>query len=189
MVEPISGDNAMQDGLDATSRQMVVDTVRQLKNRLLTKEKIFEFDQKEIFPEDVIREMLGPDIGLQLLFIPEAYGGMGGGALDCCIVTREMSKICLGIATAFFAIQLGSDPLRVGGTEEQKEKWLGAIAKGDSLVAYAVTEPEAGSNVASLKTKAEPVTDDDGNITGYMINGTKQFISTGGYRGVLQRKG
>lgn len=181
MVEPVSGNSTPQEGLDATSRQMVVDMVRQLKNRLLTKEKILEFDRKEIFPEDVIREMLGPDIGLQLLFVPEAYGGMGGGALDCCLVTREMSKICLGIATAFFAIQLGSDPLRVGGTEEQKQKWLGAISKGACLVAYAVTEPEAGSNVASLKTKAEPVMDDDGNITGYTINGTKQFISTGGY--------
>lgn len=181
MVNPTSGDNAIKDGLDEASRQMVVDTVRQLKNRLLTKEKILEFDQKEVFPEDVIREMLGPDIGLQLLFIPEKYGGMGGGALDCCVVTREMSKICLGVATAFFAIQLGSDPLRVGGTKAQKEKWLGAIADGDCLVAYAVTEPEAGSNVAALKTKAAPVTDDEGNITGYTINGTKQFISTGGF--------
>lgn len=181
MVDTISGNHPEQGGLDAASRQMVVDTVRQLKNRLLTKEKILEFDQKEIFPEEVIREMLGPEIGLQLLFIPEQYGGMGGGALDCCVVTREMSKICLGVATAFFAIQLGSDPLRVGGTEAQKQKWLGAIAAGDCLVAYAVTEAEAGSNVAALKTKAAPVADNAGTITGYAINGTKQFISTGGY--------
>jgi alkylation response protein AidB-like acyl-CoA dehydrogenase len=168
-------------GLDAESRQMVIDTVRGLKKRLLTRDKIFEFDKKEIFPESVIREILGPDIGLQLLFVPEEYGGMGGGARDCCAVTREMSKICLGIATGFFAIQLGADPLLVGGTEEQKEKWLGAIAEGDTMVAYAVTEPEAGSNVAAIKTKAEPVLNDAGEITGYKISGTKQFISNGGY--------
>src|SRR5512137_1488433 len=89
-------------GLDPESQQMVLDTVAQLKKRLLTKEKILEFDRKEIFPEEVIREMLGPEIGLQLLMIPEIYGGLGGGARDSCEVTREMAKICLGITTAFF---------------------------------------------------------------------------------------
>jgi alkylation response protein AidB-like acyl-CoA dehydrogenase len=168
-------------GLDAESRKLVVDTVRDLKKRLLTKEKVLELDQEDIFPEKIIRKMLGPDIGLQLLFIPEQYGGVGGGARDCCAVTREMSRICLGVATAFFAIQLGSDPLLVGGTDAQKEKWLGAIADGEALVAYAVTEPDAGSNLASLKTTADPVTNDAGEIIGYTINGNKQFISTGGY--------
>ncbi len=168
-------------GLDSESRQMVLDTIAQLKKRLLTKDKILEFDRNEIFPEDVIREMLGPEIGLQLLMIPEAYGGMGGGARDSCAVTREMAKICLGVTTAFFAIQLGADPLIVGGTEAQKAKWLGAIAEGNSLVAYAVTEPDAGSNVAAIKTKAEPVRNDAGEIIGYKISGSKQFITTGGY--------
>jgi len=168
-------------GLDEETRQMVVDTVRQLSKRLLTKKAVLEWDRDEVFPEAAVREMLSPEIGLQLLFIPEAYGGMGGGAMDCCAVTREMSKICLGVGTAFFAIQLGSDPIIVGGTEAQKERWLGAVAEGHSLVAYAVTEAEAGSNLASLKTKAEPVMDDSGTLTGYRINGSKQFISTGGY--------
>ncbi len=172
-------------GLDAESRQMVVDTIRQLRRRLLPRERILEFDRDEVFPEEVIREMLGPDVGLQLLFIPEQYGGMGGGARDCCAVTREMSEICLGIATAFFAIQLGADPILVGGTEDQKERWLGAIAEGDTLVAYAVTEPEAGSNVAAIKTKADPVTGDDGAVVGYRINGTKQFISNGGAADII----
>ncbi len=168
-------------GLDAESRQMVLDIVTKIKVRLLTRENILEFDRKEIFPEDIVRTLLGPDIGLQLLFIPEVYGGMGGGARDCCALTREMAGICLGVATAFFAIQLGSDPLIVGGTEEQKEKWIGAIAEGRSLVAYAVTESGAGSNLAALKTRADPICDDSGAVTGYRINGSKQFISTGGY--------
>lgn len=172
-------------GLDLESRQMVVDTVRQLRKKLLSKENILEWDKAEIFPEAQIRELLGPEIGLQLLFIPEAYGGMGGGARDCCKVVQEMAKICLGVATGFFAIQLGSDPILVGATEAQKEKWLGTIAQGNSLVAYAVTEPGAGSNLASLKTKAVPVTNDDGRITGYKITGNKQFISTGGYADVV----
>ncbi|MGD9309581.1 MAG: acyl-CoA dehydrogenase family protein [Desulfosarcina sp.] len=170
-----------QGGLDEETRQMVVDTIRQLSKRLLTKNAVLEWDRDEIFPEAAIREMLSPEIGLQLLFIPEAYGGMGGGAMDCCAVTREMCKICLGVGTAFFAIQLGSDPIIVGGTEAQKQKWLGAVAEGRSLVAYAVTEPAAGSNLAALKTKAEPETDESDTLIGYRINGSKQFISTGGY--------
>ena len=168
-------------GLDAESRQMVLDVVAKIKARLLTRENVLEFDRKEIFPEELIRTLLGPDIGLQLLFIPETYGGMSGGARDCCALTREMAGVCLGVATAFFAIQLGADPLFVGGTDAQKEKWLGAIAEGRSLVAYAVTEPGAGSNLAALKTKADPIYDDSGVVTGYRINGSKQFISTGGY--------
>ncbi len=172
-------------GLDAESRQMVVETVRQLRKKMLTQEKVLAWDKNETFPEAEVREMLGPDIGLQLLFIPEEYGGMGGGARDCCAVTQEMAKICLGVATAFFAIQLGSDPILVGATHEQKEKWLGRIAEGSTLVAYGVTEPEAGSNLAALKTKAEPVTNDSGEVTGYKISGSKQFISTGGYADLL----
>jgi len=168
-------------GLDLESRQMVIDMVAQLRKKLLTRETILELDKKELFPEEIIREMLGPEIGLQLLFIPEEYGGMGGGARDCCEVTREMARICLGVGTAFFAIHLGADPIIVGGTQEQKERWMGAIVEGQSLVAYAVTEPGAGSNLAALATKADPVQGDDGEVTGYVINGSKQFISTGGY--------
>jgi len=167
-------------GLDPEYRDMVVETVRQLRKRLLTKERILELDRKELFPEAEIREMLGPDIGLQLVFVPEEMGGMGGGARDCCAVTKELAKICLGVATAFFAIQLGADPILVGATDEQQQKWLGKIASGESLVAYAVTEPGAGSNLAALSTKADPV-EENGKIIGYILNGNKQFISTGGY--------
>ncbi|NVM22053.1 MAG: acyl-CoA dehydrogenase family protein [Desulfobacterales bacterium] len=172
-------------GLDPESRQIVLDTLQLVRKRLLPKEKILELDKKEEFPEDIIREMMSPDIGLQLLFIPEEYGGIGGGARDSCALTRDLANICLGVATAFFAIQLGADPIMFAGTEEQKQKWLGKIAQGNCLVAYAVTEAEAGSNLATLKTKAEPVKDDSGQITGYIINGTKQFISNGGYADFL----
>jgi alkylation response protein AidB-like acyl-CoA dehydrogenase len=166
-------------GLDSESKQMVIDMIGQLKKRLLVREKILEWDKNEVFPEDTLRKLLGPEIGLQLLMIPETYGGMGGGARDSCDITREMSKICLGVTTAFFALQLGADPLIVGGTEAQKAKWLGAIADKEALVAYAVTEPDAGSNVAAIKTKADPVKNEAGEIKGYRINGNKQFISTG----------
>ncbi len=172
-------------GLDQEMQSMVLDTIRSLRKKLLTKDRILEWDKQEYFPEEVIREMLGPEIGLQLVFIPEEYGGMGGGARDSCAVTRETSKICLGISTAFFALQLGSDPILVGATDEQKAKWLGLIADGESLVAYAVTEAGAGSNLAAMKTRAEAVTDESGEVTAYKLNGSKQFISNGGYADIL----
>jgi alkylation response protein AidB-like acyl-CoA dehydrogenase len=181
MSQTTPGRESATQGLDPQSLQMTLDTVRDLKKRLLTKENILEFDKNETFPEKTIRRMLQSDIGLQLLFIPEAYGGVGAGTRDCCRVIREVSKICLGISTGVFAIQLGADPLLVGGTEAQKAKWLGKISEGKTLVAYAVTEAGAGSNLAALETEAVPVRNDAGEITGYTINGSKMFISNGGY--------
>jgi alkylation response protein AidB-like acyl-CoA dehydrogenase len=171
-------------GLPIEEREMVLDLLAQIRQRMLTPEKLREWDQEEVFPEDVIRELLGPKIGLQLLFIPEEYGGMGGGARDIAAVSEEMAKICLGVATAFLAIHLGADPLLVGATNEQKETWLGRLAEG-AIVAYGVTEPEAGSNLQSFKTTATPVFDENGTVTGYRINGSKQFISNGGYADFL----
>jgi alkylation response protein AidB-like acyl-CoA dehydrogenase len=172
-------------GLPVEEREMVLDLLAQIRQRMLTPEKLRAFDQEECFPEDVIRELLGPKIGLQLLFIPEEYGGMGGGARDIAAVSEEMAKICLGVATAFLAIHLGADPILVGATDEQKQEWLGRLAEEGAIVAYAVTEPEAGSNLQSLKTTAVPVTDESGAVTGYRITGNKQFISNGGYADFL----
>jgi alkylation response protein AidB-like acyl-CoA dehydrogenase len=168
-------------GLQLEERKMILDLVADIRDRMLPPEKLRQFDAEETFPEDVIRSLLGPEIGLQLLFIPEAYGGLGGGARDVASVCEQLGKICLGVGTGFFAIHLGTDPILAAGTDEQKQKWLGRLAEGKSIVAYAVTEPEAGSNLSNLKTLATPVKDDQGNVTAYKITGNKQFISNGGY--------
>jgi alkylation response protein AidB-like acyl-CoA dehydrogenase len=164
---------------------MILDLLSQLRQRLLTPDRLRTLDAEEVFPETVIREMLGPEIGLQLLFIPEEYGGLGGGARDIAAVSEELAKICLGVATGFLAIHLGTDPILVGATDPQKEKWLTKLAEEGAIVAYAVTEPEAGSNLSNVKTSATPVLDDQGVISGYTINGTKQFISNGGFADFL----
>jgi alkylation response protein AidB-like acyl-CoA dehydrogenase len=168
-------------GLQLEERKMILDLVADIRDRMLPPEKLRQFDADETFPEDVIRSLLGPEIGLQLLFIPEAYGGLGGGARDVAAVCEQLGKICLGVGTGFFAIHLGTDPILAAGTDEQKQKWLGRLAEGDSIVAYAVTEPEAGSNLSNLKTVATPVKDAQSNVTAYKITGNKQFISNGGY--------
>ncbi|MGB3975293.1 MAG: acyl-CoA dehydrogenase family protein [bacterium] len=172
-------------GLLIEEREMVLDLIRTLKKRMLTQQKILELDETEAFPEDIIRELLGPEIGLQHVFIPEEYGGMGGGARDIAAVSEELSRICLGVATAFLAIHLGAEPIILGGTEEQKKKWLGKIADEGCLVAFAVTEPEAGSNLSNLKTHAVPIKNDSGEIMSWEITGNKQFISNGGYADFL----
>ena len=110
---------------------------------------------------------------------------MGGGARDSFAVTREMAKICLGVATAFFAIQLGGDPILVGATDAQKQKWLGTRRR---QFAGRLCRNRTGAQAAisaALKTKADPIVDAAGVVTGYKITGTKQFISTGGYADIV----
>src|SRR5690606_7228879 len=113
-----------------------------------------------------------------LLFIPETYGGLGGGAYDIYRVSEAMAAIDLGIATSVLATFLGADPIAVGGTPEQKEMWMGRIAEEGLLVAYGATEPQAGSDLAALQTRAVPVSD-NGTVTGYRLSGRKQWISNG----------
>ncbi len=165
-------------GLSLEMRNMMIQALRQVCQRELPEERQLELDAQDMFPMEFIRELLSPNVGLHLVFLPEDVGGLGGGALDIYRVSEEMARIDLGLATSFLAICLGTDPIIVGGTPEQKTKWLGKIAEG-KIVAYGVTEPAAGSNVASLQTVADRITDADGNITGYRINGTKQFITNG----------
>ncbi len=166
-------------GLTPEMREMMVQTMKQVVQRDLPDAELLGLDERDEFPAEFIKELLSPNVGLHLVFLPESVGGLGGGALDICEVSMEMAAMDLGVATAFLAICLGTDPIVVGGTDEQKAHWLGRIASEGLIVAYGVTEPAAGSNVASLQTVAERICDDDGNVTHYRLNGTKQFITNG----------
>ncbi len=158
-------------------------SLRDFAKKRLPDEKLLELDAADECPLDVVRDMCSPDqLGIQLLFIPEEFGGMGGGAFDVYCVCEEMARIDLGVATAVLATFLGSDPITVGATPEQKKIWLSRIAEEGLLFAYGATEPEAGSDLGALKTTADPVTKDD-RVIGYKINGNKQWISNGGVAG------
>ncbi|MCF8131107.1 MAG: acyl-CoA dehydrogenase family protein [Deltaproteobacteria bacterium] len=169
-----------QKTMDPDLLNMVLDTIDKLEKEKLSVDTKLEMDRLGTFPTELIRFMLGSDIALHLIFIPEEYGGLGAGATEIAIVSERMAKMDLAVATSFLAICLGMDPIRVGSTPEQKEKYIGKIAEEGLVVAYGVTEPEAGSNVQSLKTKAVRVLDEDGQVKGYRINGQKQFITNGG---------
>jgi len=146
----------------------------------LTDEKLIELDEKDECPMEIVRYMCNPDqLGIQLLFIPEDCGGLGGGAFDVYCICEEMARIDLGVATAVLATFLGSDPITVGATPEQKKHWLTRIAEEGLLFAYGATEPEAGSDLGALRTTADRVSE-NGRVVGYKISGNKQWISNGG---------
>lgn len=155
-------------------------SLRDFARKRLPDEVLHELDEKDECPLDIVHHMCSPDkLGIQLLFIPEDCGGFGGGAFDVYLVCEEMARIDLGIATAVLATFLGSDPITVGATPEQKKYWLSRIAEEGILFAYGATEPDAGSDLGALKTTADRVLK-EGKIVGYKINGNKQWISNGG---------
>jgi alkylation response protein AidB-like acyl-CoA dehydrogenase len=150
-------------------------TVRQMA-RTIAQEKILpiraELDEKEEFPRQVMKELA--DTELLGVYIPEEYGGLGGGCFEMCLVTEELSRACAGVAVSYAVNALGSFTLLEFGSDEQKKKYLPDIARGNKLTAFAVTEEAAGSDASAIRTTASR-TDD-----GYVINGTKQFITNGG---------
>src|SRR5512136_459487 len=165
--------------LDGDTLDMILGTLGKYAGRKLTPAYLLELDHKDEFPHKVLKELYDPvQLGLHLLFIPEQYGGLGGGAYDIYRVSELMAAVDLGVATGVLATFLGSDPIKVGGTPEQQKFWMGRIADEALLMAYGATEPQAGSDLAALITKAVPV-ERDGR-SGYSLTGRKQWISNGG---------
>src|SRR5512135_3208290 len=157
-----------------------VKALKDFAKKRLTDEVLIDLDARDECPIDIVRHICSPDkLGIQLLFIPEEYGGFGGGAFDVYCVCEEMARIDLGIATSVLATFLGCDPITVGATPDQKKFWMTRIAQDGILFAYGATEPDAGSDLGALQTTADRV-EKDGRIVGYKINGSKQWISNGG---------
>jgi len=153
-------------------------TVRDLA-RTIAEEKVkpvrAKYDEENTFPWDVVREMAKVD--LFRVFIPEQYEGLvesGHGITNMCLVTEELSKVCAGIALAFAGTALGTFPILLHGSEEQKRRYLPDIAAGRKLAAFGLTEPMAGSDASAQRTTARRDGDD------YILNGTKVFITNGG---------
>jgi alkylation response protein AidB-like acyl-CoA dehydrogenase len=160
--------------------KLSVKSLKDFARKQLPDEQLIELDARDECPIEIVRRMCSPDhLGIQLLFVPEEYGGFGGGAFDVYCVCEEMARIDLGVATSVLATFLGSDPITVGATPEQKKLWLSRIAEEGILFAYGATEPDAGSDLGALQSTAERVIRDD-RVVGYKINGSKQWISNGG---------
>jgi len=131
-----------------------------------------KYDKTEEFPWEVIKVIGESD--LFSLFIPEEYGGMGVSVTNLCLATEELSRACGGIAVCYAASALGTFPIVLFGNDAQKRKYLPDLAKGKTIAAFGLTEPEAGSDASAIKTTARK----EGNH--YILNGTKHFITNGG---------
>jgi len=131
-----------------------------------------ELDEENRFPREIMNIIAQSD--LFTIYIPEEYGGTGMGSMALAVATEELSRYCGGIAVSYAANALGAMPILLMGSEEQKKKYLPQLASGEKLCAFALTEPEAGSDAGGVKTRA--IKDGDH----YILNGTKQWITNGG---------
>ena len=132
-----------------------------------------EYDKASTHPADVIAH--AHEVGLMNLHIPEEYGGSGLGAFEGMIVGEELCWGCAGIGTAIAANGLGHGPVILAGTDEQKREWLPPLVEAPLLTSFALSEPNAGSDVSGIQTTA--VRDDDD----YILNGSKMFITNAGH--------
>jgi butyryl-CoA dehydrogenase len=131
-----------------------------------------KYDREGTFPWDLVKVFA--EAGLFSSVVPEEYGGMGLGVLELALITEELSKACGGIALSVAASALGMFPILISGTDEQRKKYLPDLAAGKKLAAFCLTEPSAGSDAGSMKTRAVKKGDE------YLLNGTKVFITNGG---------
>jgi alkylation response protein AidB-like acyl-CoA dehydrogenase len=150
---------------------MIRDLARQIAEEKIVPVRA-ELDEQNKFPTDIMKAMAQAD--LFGIFIPEEYGGLGKKSLELCIAVEELSRACLGVSTSYAANALGTYPILLNGSEAQKKKYLPDIAAGKKLVAFGLTEANAGSDASGVQTTAKL----EGNE--YVLNGTKQWITNGG---------
>ncbi len=132
-----------------------------------------EWDRREEFPTAVFQAAW--KLGLMNVELPEAFGGVGLHTFEGCLVSEELAYGCSAIATSIMCNHLGALPLLIAGTDEQKERWLGRLGRECCFVSYACSEPEAGSDVAGMKSRM--VRDGDG----WRLTGQKRWITNAGH--------
>jgi alkylation response protein AidB-like acyl-CoA dehydrogenase len=159
------------DYLLTEEQQMIVETAREIANEKIIPRRV-ELDEKNEFPTDILQDMARAD--LFGIFIPEQYGGFGGGCFEIVLALEEMARGCVGVATSFAASALGIYPVLIAGSEQMKEKYLPDVAAGRKWAAFGLTEANAGSDASGVQTTA--VLDGDE----WVLNGTKQWITNGG---------
>ena len=154
-------------------QQMIKEMVREFAEKEI-KPIAIELDAKSMFAEDAFKKM--GKLGLLGIPFPEEYGGSGGDTISYAIAVEEVGKACGGTGLSYAAaVSLGASPIYYFGTEEQKQKYLVPITTGETLAAFGLTEPNAGSDAGGTKTSA--VLDSDE----YVINGEKTWITNASY--------
>ncbi|WP_319589002.1 acyl-CoA dehydrogenase family protein [uncultured Desulfobulbus sp.] len=152
-------------------QQMIIDTAREITNEKIIPVRA-ELDEKNQFPREILQDIAKAD--LFSVFVPEEYGGFGGGCFEVVLALEELARGCVGVATSFAASALGIFPVMIAGSEAQKQKYLPDIASGARWAAFGLTESNAGSDASGIRTTAV----EDGEE--WVLNGTKQWITNGG---------
>ncbi len=152
-------------------QQMIIETAREITNEKIIPVRA-ELDEKNEFPREILQDIAKAD--LFSIFVPEEYGGLGGGCYEIVLALEELARGCVGVATSFAASALGIFPVLFAGSEEQKQHYLPDIASGTRWAAFGLTEANAGSDASGIRTTA--VLDGDE----WVLNGTKQWITNGG---------
>ncbi len=153
-------------------QDLLVDTARRFAAEQLVPNAT-RWDTEEEFPLPVFKSAW--ELGLMNVELPEAYGGVGLHTFDGCLVSEELAYGCAAIATSIMCNHLGALPLMIAGTDAQKQEWLGRLGKNLTFVSYACSEPDAGSDVAGMKTRI--VRDGDG----WRLTGQKRWITNAGH--------
>jgi len=154
-------------------QQMIRKTIREFANEVVAPGAI-ERDKTKEFPKEIFKQLA--DMGMMGLPFSEEYGGAGADTVSFAIVTEELSRACASTGITYSAhISLGGAPLNLFGTEEQKQKYLVPVCTGESLGAFGLTEPNAGSDAGGTQTTAKVDGDD------FVINGNKAFITNASY--------
>ncbi|MET9337083.1 acyl-CoA dehydrogenase family protein [Nonomuraea sp. NPDC003804] len=151
--------------------EMLRETVRALAAEKIAP-RAAEADEREEFPWDVYKSLVAAD--LHAIHVPEEYGGAGGDALAAVIVIEEVARACASSSLIPAVNKLGTVPLLLSASEELKAAYLRPVATGEAMFSYALSEPEAGSDAAAMKTRA--VLDGDH----YVLNGVKMWITNAG---------
>ncbi|MBE7188725.1 acyl-CoA dehydrogenase [Jatrophihabitans endophyticus] len=165
------GDDSFDQYRLSEEQQMLRKAVRQLADDHIAP-RAAEVDQKAEFPYDVRDALVRA--GFHAVFVPEAYGGLGADAISSCIVVEEVARACASSSLIPAVNKLGSQPIILSGSEELKQQVLPSIASGEAMISYALSEREAGSDAASMRTRA--VRDGDS----WVLNGTKAWITNAG---------
>jgi alkylation response protein AidB-like acyl-CoA dehydrogenase len=160
-----------------SEHRMVRDTVREFCEAEIAP-IAQEIEDDHRFPAEIFEQLAELDVmGIP---VDEAYGGLGGDQLLYAVVTEELGRVSGGIGLSFAAhTSLGAKPIDQFGTPAQKERWLGPLARGEALGAWALTEPESGSDASNMQTRAVREGDE------YVLNGTKQFITNANVAGSI----
>ena len=167
----------LPSGHRLTEEQVLLrDTIRELADARIAP-RAGDIDRSAEFPEDV-RQLLAQHDVLGLPF-PVEHGGVGGDLLTVCLAIEQIARACATSSLILMVQELGALPILLRGTPEQQARWFPDLAAGRTLAAFALTEPEAGSDAAAIRTRAVRDGDD------YLISGTKRFITNGSVAGLI----